>query len=214
MALHVEILSSAYLLGNPTIEPLNTATLVPNMLMRRRLTRSAKIAIELLSKLTLTTPHRMVFGSAFGELGASAAILDALKDRHSPSPTDFQNSVYNTAASYVSILEGNHHEIMTLSCGDTTSQAVLKMGAIKAMDGDALVLVCLEAINIPNIDQVNRCIDTLEGGVALLVRHTTKEANLTLQPSTTKGVSASLSHMLHIAQHAPTLSTPVLKVDL
>lgn len=212
MALHVEILSSAYLLGTPTIQHLNTATLVPNMLLRRRLTRSAKIAVELLSHLNLSAPHRMVFGSAYGELGASAAILHAIKDGLAPSPTDFQNSVYNTAASYVSILEKNHQETMTLSCGDTTSKAVLHMGAIKATDGDALVLVCLEALDIPNINQVNHCIDSLEGGVALLVRHTTKAANITLQPSTTKGVSASISHMLHIAQQAPSFATPVVRI--
>jgi hypothetical protein len=86
------------------------------------------------------------------------------------SPTDFQNSVYNTAVSYASILFENKNEILTISSGDETSFKVLKAGAIKALDNDEVVLICSETINIPNIQEVNSCIDFLESVVALKVK--------------------------------------------
>jgi hypothetical protein len=182
--------------------------------MRRRLTRASKIAIELISKLGVTDQYRLICGSAYGELEASTSILNALKDTSSPSPTDFQNSVYNTAASYASILWKNENEILTLSSGDNTSLATLKVGAIKAVDGDCLLLLCFEALNIPHIQQLNRCIEHLECGVGLLVRHTTKSKNIHISRSGTKGVPASISHMLHIAQQAPCISEPIIEVSL
>ena len=86
------------------------------------------------------------------------------------SPTDFQNSVYNTAVSYASILFKNTSEILTISSGEQTSLKVLKVGAIKALDEDEILLVCCETLNINNIEEVNYCIDFLESAVALKVK--------------------------------------------
>lgn len=214
MSINLEILSSAYLLGEPTLETLNTASIVPNMLMRRRLTRASKIAIELISKLNIQEQYRLICGSAYGELGPSASILNALKDNSSPSPTDFQNSVYSTPASYVSLLWKNQNEILTLSSGDNTSSAILKVGAIKALDEDFLALVCFEALNIPKIEEVNHCLTCLECGVGLLVKHTTQKENIQMEKSHIKGIPPSISHMLHIANQAQITPNPIVKIPL
>ena len=71
-------------------------------------------------------------------------------------PLAFQNSVYNTAPSYFSLLHKNKNEILTISSGDDTSKNVLQTGALQAVTtGDEVLLVCSEAINIPNIEEVN-----------------------------------------------------------
>ncbi len=57
-----------------------------------------------------------------------------------------QNSVYNTAVSYASILFENKNEILTISSGDETSLKVLKAGGIKALDNDEVVLICSETL--------------------------------------------------------------------
>ena len=214
MSLGLEILKSAYLIGEPILQNLNTSKIVPNMLLRRRLTRASKIAMELFWMLKVEQNYPLVCGSAYGELCASASILNALKDAKSPSPTDFQNSVYNTPASYITIANKNQNEAMTLSSGDNTSLKVLKVGAIKAMDNEHLVLLCFEALDIENIDEVNRCITSLECGVGLLVKKSTCSANIELLKSQISGVPSSISHMLHIAQEAQKFKHPIVRIEL
>ena len=80
------------------------------------------------------------------------------------------------------IFEGFDHGIVThssiMSNCDYFTEAVdglealniLKSGAIKALDGDTLLLIATEALDIENIDEVNNCIDFLESGVALKVK--------------------------------------------
>ncbi|MBP1681340.1 MAG: beta-ketoacyl synthase protein [Proteobacteria bacterium] len=214
MKVNLEILSSAYLLGEKSLELPRIKELVPQMMVRRRLTKAAKICVELLNSVEHFEGGRILCGSAFGELETTANILNAIKDEQPLSPTDFQNSVYNTAVSYLSILYQNHNEILTLSCGDKTSLNVLKAGALKALDGDVLLLLCFETLDIPNIEQVNRCIDYLESGVALVVRATEKKATLSLQKSELVGVANSISEMLHVAQQAPKLARAIVEVNL
>lgn len=214
MNINLEILSSAYLLGPKSLELARIKELVPTMMVRRRLTKAAKILVELYNSVEHFEGGRIICGSAFGELETTANILNAIKDEQPISPTDFQNSVYNTAVSYLSILYHNHNEILTLSCGDKTALSVLKAGALKAMDGDVLLLVCFETLDIPNIEQVNQCIDFLESGVALVVRVTQEKATLALQKSTLAGVPRSISEMLYIAQNAPQLERAIVEVAL
>jgi len=214
MNVKLEILSSAYLLGEKSIELLRIKELVPHMMTRRRLTKAAKICVELLNSVEHFEGGRILCGSAFGELETTATILNAIYDEQPLSPTDFQNSVYNTAVSYLSILYHNHNEILTLSCGDKTALSVLKAGALKALDGDILLLLCFETLNIPNIEQVNHCVNYLESGVALVVKVTEAKATLSLQKSSLAGVPPSISEMVHIAQHAPTLERAIVEVNL
>lgn len=214
MKIHLEILSSAYLLGETSIELPRIKELVPQMMVRRRLTKASKICVELLNRVEHFEGGRILCGSAFGELETTANILNAMKDEQPISPTDFQNSVYNIAVSYLSILYHNHNEILTLSSGDKTSLTVLKAGALKALDGDTLLLLCFETLNIPNIEQVNHCIRYLESGVALVVRVTEAKATLSLQKSELKGIPQSISEMLYIAQNAPKLAPVIVEVEL
>ncbi len=214
MKVNLEILSSAYLLGVKSIELPHIKELVPHMMIRRRLTKAAKICVELLSRVEHFEGGRILCGSAFGELETTATILNAIDKEEPLSPTDFQNSVYNTAVSYLSILYHNQNEILTLSSGDKTSLNVLKAGALKALDGDTLLLLCFETLDIAGIEQVNHCIDYLESGVALVVRVTEKEATLKLQKSELEGVPNSMSEMLHVAQNAPQLESAIIEVNL
>lgn len=214
MKVNLEILSSAYLLGEKSLELSRIKELVPQMIVRRRLTKAAKMCVELLSRVEHFEDGRILCGSAFGELETTANILNAIHDEQPLSPTDFQNSVYNTAVSYLSILYHNHNEILTISSGDKTALNVLKAGALKALDGDVLLLLCFETLDIPNIEQVNHCISYLESGVALVVRATEEKAMLSLQKSSLVGVPNSISEMLHIAQNAPTLERAIVEVNL
>jgi hypothetical protein len=213
MIINLQILSSAYLLGATSVENLRTKELVPNMMLRRRLTRASKLAIELQNMVNFKD-GRVICGSAYGELGVTANILDAIRNNESISPTDFQNSVYNTAVSYLSILSKNKNEILTISSGDKTAQNVLKLGAIKSLDGDELLLLCFETINIPNIKDVNTCMDFLESAVALRVKVTQQTANIKVEKSKTKGVSNSISELLHVAQIAQETRNRVLEVNV
>lgn len=214
MKVNLEILSSAYLLDEKSIELPRIKELVPQMMIRRRLTKAAKIAVELLNCVEYFEGRRIICGSAFGELETTANILNAIKNEEPLSPTDFQNSVYNTAVSYLSILYHNQNEILTLSCGDKTALNVLKAGALKALDGDTLLLLCFETLNIPNIEQVNHCITYLESGVALVVRVTEANATLSFQKSELAGVPNSISEMLHVAQNAPARERAIIEITL
>ena len=173
MKINLEILDAFYLFDKDSIEELNTKELVPQMVFRRRLTKASKLVIEALHKIDAKN-SRIIYGSSFGELLSSSNILKAILDESMLSPTDFQNSVYNTAVSYASILFENKNEILTISSGDETSLKVLKAGAIKALDNDEVVLICSETINIANIQEVNSCIDFLESVVALKVKINTR----------------------------------------
>ncbi|ATB70712.1 beta-ketoacyl synthase domain-containing protein [Sulfurospirillum diekertiae] len=214
MKVNLEILSSAYRLGEISIELPRIKELVPHMMTRRRLTKAAKICVELLHSVEHFEGGRILCGSAFGELETTANILNAIDKEEPLSPTDFQNSVYNTAVSYLSILYHNQNEILTISSGDKTALNVLKAGALKALDGDTLLLLCFETLDITGIEQVNHCIDYLESGVALVVRVTEREATLRLQKSELKGIPNSISEMLHVAQNAPQLERAIIEVNL
>ena len=201
MKINLEIIESAYVYAPKEIEDLNTKALVPKMIIRRRLTRAAKIAIYLENKVSLSN-SRIIYGSSFGELGVTANILHAINANEAISPTHFQNSVYNTAVSYLSMLNENENEIMTISSGDKTSLNVLKAGAIKALDGDILWLLATETLNIDRIEEVNSCIDFLECGVALKVKLSDKKKTMDLSNiQNDKKMPLSVFHMLHIAQN-------------
>jgi len=198
--INLEIIESAYIYDPLAIKELNTKELVPKMMMRRRLTRAAKIAIYLTDAVNFKT-GRIVYGNNFGEPLVSANILDSILNKEAISPTHFQNSVYNTAISYLSMLRKNEHEIMTISSGDNTSFKVLKAGAIKALDNDTLLLIVTEALDIPNINEINSCESFLEAGVALKVKITQEKSTLKLKDiDSTIKIPKSMKHMFEIAK--------------
>lgn len=214
MTIHLEILAASYIFAQNSVESLTTKELVPQMIIRRRLTQGSKLSIELISKLNAKGDERVICGSSFGELPTTASILNALYKKEPISPTDFQNSVYNTAISYFSILNKNKSEMLTISSGDETSLKVLRAGALKAIDGDELILICFETLNIENIEQVNKCIDYLESAVALRVKITQKEANMAVGKCDMQGIANSISHMLYVAKQSEIIQNPILGIDL
>lgn len=200
MKINLEIIDAAFLYDEKEITNLNTKELVPKMVLRRRLTRASRLLIELIAKVGFEN-GRIIYGTGYGELLVTSNILNAIANKSGISPTDFQNSVYNTAVSYASILSNNKHEILTVSSGDETSLKILKVGAIKALDLDEILLVATETLNIENIDEVNKCHNVLESAVALRVKLTDKEANLFYEECLTNvNVPKSVSHMFKIAK--------------
>ena len=213
MKINLEILNSSYIYAPNKIEELNTKELVPKMVTRRRLTRASKIAIYL-NSLCEFENGRIIFGSAYGELDATSSILNSINSKEQISPTSFQNSVYNTAVSYLSMINKNKNEIMTISNGDNTSLNVLKSGAIKAMDGDTILLMGIETLNIPNIEQINRCIDFLECGVALKVRVTKEKANIKIDNSNKDNFPKSIASMMNIAKNIDLNKKNIIEINI
>ncbi|RXJ84824.1 beta-ketoacyl synthase chain length factor [Arcobacter sp. CECT 8985] len=212
MKINLEILDAAYLYSKDKIEDLRTKELVPKMVFRRRLTKAAKLVVELIDKVNFEN-GRIMYGSAYGELPATAKILNAILNQDGISPTDFQNSVYNTAVSYASILNKNENEIMTISSGDNTSDRLLKISAIKALDGDEILIVCTETLDIENIKQVNKCIKYLECAVALKVRVTNKEENIFLD-NIDKDYPKSIASLIEIAKDFLNNKNSVIGVNI
>ena len=214
MTINLEILDSAYVYAPQEIVELRSKEFVPKMMTRRRLTRASKIAIYLANEVSFSQ-GRIIYGSSFGELTATANILDSIAEKTPISPTHFQNSVYNTAVSYLSMLYQNKAEIMTLSSGDETSSSLLKMGAIKALDGDTILLLLTETLNIPNIEEVNSCSEMLECGVALKIKVTEEKANINYQENLTKiAVPNSIKSLLSIAEKCQSNQANIITVKL
>jgi len=213
-SIRLEIIQSAYVYAPQEIDTLNIKNLVPKMITRRRLTRAAKIAIYLSNEVTFDK-GRIVYGSSFGELLATASILNSITEKEAISPTHFQNSVYNTAISYLSILNKNEAELITVSSGDKTSLNVLKTGAVKALDGDTLLLLVTETLNIEGIEKVNTCGQYLECGVALKVRLSNEKPTLKYcdidEDST---VPNSVRAMYNIAKHCRRDKVNIIEVQL
>lgn len=214
MKINLEIIEASYVYDSKEIEELNTKALVPKMMTRRRLTRNAKIAVYLAHNVSFKQ-GKIVYGSSFGELLATANILNSIANKEPISPTHFQNSVYNTAVSYLSILNDNQEEIVTLSSGDETSQKVLQVGAVKALNEETLLLMAIETLNIENIEEVNRCGSFLEAGVALKVRLSKESPTLNFKDTTPiKDIPNSLQEMFLIAQSIKKGQKNIIKVTL
>lgn len=177
MNICLEIEKSFAIFSQTKIEDLNEKELVKNMLIRRRLTTNSKILIFLADKLGLKS-ERIIYGSNYGELRESISILNNIFLKLQPSPTDFQNSVYNTPSAYLSILSGNTSEILSVSNGDKTGENVLKIGAIKALDGDSLFLSVCESFCIEELQKLNICKAMCQSGVAFKVKVVNKKPNI------------------------------------
>jgi hypothetical protein len=213
MKINLEILEASYIYGKDSIEDLNTKALVPKMVTRRRLTRASKIAIYLASKVTYDN-ERIVFGSSYGELPPTENILNSINKKDQISPTQFQNSVYNIPVAYLSILSNNTNEIMTISSDDKTSLDILKAGAIKALDGDEIILMVVEALNIEAAKEVNNCIDYLECGIILKVKLSEDEANLQVTENNNLRLPNSTVHLYNLANSFDKYKKNIVEVKI
>lgn len=214
MKINLKILSSHFVSAQEKCDNLEEKILVPKMMLRRRLTRSSKIAIYLASKVSYSN-ERIVFGSGYGEAKATIDIIDAIYNKSLLSPTTFQNSVHNTPVSYLSILSENNSEVTTVSDLFKTADSVLKTGAIKALKKDKLLLMAVDAFNIDQVDELNVCaVSNLESGVALLVEVTQQSANIFLENKGYKEISPSLWSMLEIHNKASNIENPIVEIEL
>ncbi|NOR58929.1 MAG: hypothetical protein GQ474_10450 [Sulfurimonas sp.] len=197
MKINVEIIKKALINDSMKIEDLNEKELVQKMMIRRRLSRSSKILINLANTCDFTT-GTMIYGSALGEVNDTVSILNAINSGQAVSPTTFQNSVYNTAASYHSIVHKNTSEILTLSCGDNTSYNVMQQAALTLLTQDSVFVCVVEAVNFEGVDDLNKCKNDLEYGIAFTLKKTDKTPNVEVQNTIQKGVPASLNWMKNL----------------
>lgn len=90
--------------GRWPVDPPFPATPLLPMMMARRLSQGARLAVQV--GLSLLARHQIdsaVFVSRHGELARSMTLLQALANGQALSPTDFSMSVHNTAAGLCSI---------------------------------------------------------------------------------------------------------------
>ncbi|MCF6308959.1 MAG: beta-ketoacyl synthase chain length factor [Sulfurimonas sp.] len=213
MKINVEITKKAFVHNKLKIEDLNEKELVQKMLIRRRLSRSSRILINLAHKCDFTAGV-MVYGSAYGELIDTVNILEAIKNNDMVSPSAFQNSVYNTAASYHSIVHGNTSEILTLSCGDETSYNVMQQAALSLLKEDEVFVCVVEAMNFDGVDSLNKCANELEYGISFVLKQSEKEVNVIVQNKIQKGVPSSLSWMKNLYDLCENNDGCVVEVEL
>jgi hypothetical protein len=165
----VYVSSSAKVYAPIKIEDLEDKRIVPKMMIRRRLTRNAKIMLYIADKCAFTG-SKIVYASAFGELQSTVGITDAILNDTQISPTLFQNSVYNAAPSYYSLLNNDKDEIITISSGMQSSRDALKTAALQALiSGEKVLCVATECLNIANIQEVNQCTQFLEAGAGVVL---------------------------------------------
>ena len=214
MKINLKIISSAFISADEKCEELQEKTLVKKMMLRRRLTRGAKIVIYLASKVGYER-EKIIFGSAYGEVNATVDIVESIYNKTLLSPTAFQNSVHNTPASYLSILSENSNEVTTVSDLFNTSLSVLKTGAIKALKGDRVLLLNVDAFNFKGVEEMNSCsISKLESGVALLVEITKEEANIFIEKQKYSDISPSLWQMLEIYYKSNEFKSPIVEIEI
>ena len=75
-------------------------------------------------------------------------------------------------------------------------------------------MVCSEAINIPNIDEVNNCTDYLESGVALTLVPTDREATVEVREQKHTGFAPSLWAMLDVVRACEDTQGAVIALQL
>ena len=216
MTINLEIMKYAHVEDGQKCTALNEKTIVPDMMLRRRLTRNARIALYLSDAVgDMSSP--MVIGNAYGEVIESYDILKAIREGETVSPTGFQNSVHNTPASYLSIVGQNKGYITTVSDLHNTSASVLSIGAVKSLEFSEMVLMVTDSIDFDHLDELNRCGITMkECGVALQVRHTTQTPTIILENKKYDGYSPSVWMMLEIIEKMNLLSgkTAIVSIEV
>jgi hypothetical protein len=216
MQINLEILKIATVEDPQKCTTLNEKIVVSDMMLRRRLTRNARIALYLTDQIgDFTAP--IVIGNAYGEVNETFDILRCISAKETVSPTAFQNSVHNTPASYLSIVGQNKGYITTVSDLYETAASVLKVGAVKSLQFETLLLIVSDSIDFERVNELNRCdIVMKECGVALRVQCTQKEPTITLSGKKYSGYSPSIWPMLEISEKLKALknSEAVIGIEI
>ncbi len=213
MKVNIKILKKAFVSNKVKLDNLNEKELVKKMILRRRLSRSSKILIKLAHECEFKNGN-MIYGSAYGEVIDTVNILNSINNNEPVSPSAFQNSVYNTAASYHSILNENKNEILTLSCGDKTSYKVMQQGALATLKEDKVFVSSVEAINFAGVEELNKCNTDLEYGIGFLIQKTEKEANIKIDMNKQDGVPNSLLWMKNLYDLCENKNECIVSIEL
>lgn len=213
MKINIEIIKKAIIHDSMKIENLNEKELVKKMMIRRRLTRSSKIFINLANACDFKNGN-IVYGSAYGELIDTTHILESINTNQAVSPTSFQNSVYNTAASYHSIINNNTSEILTLSCGDETSYNIMQQAGLHLIREKEVFICVIEALNFNGIDNFNKCGVELEYGIAFTLKRSNKEANIKINNIIQDGVPSSINWMKNLYDACESKDSCIIEVEL
>ena len=210
----LKIISSAKIYAPEKIADLDEKRLAPNMMMRRRLTRNSRIMLYLSDKCGFEG-GKIVYGSCFSEIEETAKIANAILEESMLSPTSFQNSVYNTAPSYFSLINKDTDEIITVSSGMKTSLAALKTAALQALvSGEKVLCICSECLNIKNVNEINKCTSFLEAGVAVVVEIAKDEDNAKeIESLRVKGIIDSLQDLMSVVQMHEN-GTDLIRIEL
>ncbi len=197
----VNIISASKIYAPKKIEDLEEKRIVPKMIIRRRLTRNAKIMLYIADKCAFTN-GKIVYASAFGELQSTVGITDAILNETQISPTLFQNSVYNSAPSYFSLLNEDKDEIITISSGMKSSLDALKTAALQALVSNEKVLcVATECLDINNIEEVNNCTNYLEAGAGVVLEIAHDESGaVEIEESKEEGLIDSLLDLVKVVK--------------
>lgn len=197
----LKITSSSKIYAPKKLEVLDEKRIVPNMMIRRRLTRNAKVMLYLGDQCGFTQ-GKIVYGSCYSELEETARIANSVLQKELPSPISFQNSVYNTAPSYFSLIHKNTDEIITVSSGMKTSLDTLKTAAMQALvSGEKIFCVVVECINIDKIEEINKCTGYLEAGAAIVVEIAdTMDGAQEIKPLTFSGIIDSLETLMSVVK--------------
>ncbi len=195
----INIISASKIYAPIKIEDLEDKRIVPKMMIRRRLTRNAKIMLYIADKCDFKG-GKIVYSTAFGELQSSVGITDAILNNTQLSPTHFQNSVYNSAPSYFSLLNSDKDEIITISSGMKSSLDALKTAALQTLVSNERVLcVATECLDIKNIDEVNSCTSYLESGAGVVLEIAQDESDAQeIESLNDDGVIESLGDLISV----------------
>lgn len=195
----INIIHAAKIYAPKKIEDLQDKRIVPKMMLRRRLTRNSKIMLYLADQCAFSG-GKIVYASAFGELQSSVGITDAILKHTAISPTLFQNSVYNSAPSYFSLLNSNKDEIITLSSGMKSSLDALKTAALQSLvSGERVLCVATECLDIENIEEVNACTSYLESGAGIVLEIAKDESGAKeIQDLKDDGIIDSLKDLISV----------------
>ena len=126
--------------------------LLPAMLRRRTsmATKLAFAAAERACSSANISPSELpvIFTSSLGEIGVTDKLCSAIAHQQLPvSPTQFHNSVHNTASGYWSIAVGNKHPAMAMAgYQDGFALALLEAWSQLHTIEKRLLLVCYEEI--------------------------------------------------------------------
>ena len=197
----LNIISSAKIYASKKIEDLEEKRIVPKMMIRRRLTRNAKIMLYIADKCSFKG-GKIVYASAFGELQSTVGITDAILNETQISPTLFQNSVYNSAPSYFSLLNEDRDEIITISSGMKSSRDALKSAALQALiSGERVLCVATECLDIANIEEINSCTSYLESGAGIVVEIAKDDSDAKeIEVLEEEGVIESLQELMYLVK--------------